>query len=48
MKEKLYQYFDWCNKYRNYLEIEQSKIEQYKQLTEEYYTDMRISEEKTI
>lgn len=41
MHQKLTEYFDWCKKYFNYLEIEPMKIEQYKQLVDEYYTDMR-------
>ena len=41
MRQKLTEYFDWCKKYFNYLELEPIKIEQYKQLVDEYYTDMR-------
>lgn len=41
MLQKLITYFEWCEKYNNYLELEPIKIDQYKQLVTEYYTDMR-------
>lgn len=41
MLQKLITYFEWCKKYNNYLELEPIKIDQYKQLVTEYYTDIR-------
>lgn len=42
-KKKLFEcilsYFDWCSYFNNSLELEPSKIELYKKLTQEYFTD---------
>jgi hypothetical protein len=39
IKESLNQYFDWCKDHHNQLDIEINKIEKYKELIDEYFSD---------
>lgn len=39
LKEKILSYFNWCNYYHRYLELDPTKIELYKKLTIEYFTN---------
>ena len=39
MKESLNQYFDWCKEHHNQLDMEINKIEKYKELINEYFSD---------
>lgn len=39
LKNKICNYFEFCGKFRKYLELEQDKINEYKQLVDEQFSD---------
>lgn len=41
LKEGLLAYFDWCKDYSQYLEMNDGKIENYKKLANEYFSDRK-------
>lgn len=43
MMKELKQYFDWCKYYSHYLEMDKNKIDTYKELVEEYFSNRNAS-----
>lgn len=43
LKDAVDDYFDWCMTYHNYLEMDKSKIEHYKQMNKEHLTRMQCT-----
>ncbi len=47
LRKRIQSYFDWCNDYSEYLEMDATKIKLYKKLVDEYFNDRMKKDHET-